>query len=71
MACRNHRPSQLSLFEPTIRWSDLPVDVRERVIDQVAQLLLQVNESMGEPATSPSATWQRTIGTQEKDNDSQ
>jgi hypothetical protein len=65
MACRNRKPSQLSLFEPTIRWSDLPVATREKVIDQVAQLLLQVNKSVREPATSASAMRQGTIGSQE------
>jgi len=66
-----HKPSQLSLFEPSIRLSDLSLDVYRKLVDQVAQLLVQASPSTSEPTTPPSVTRHETFRTQENNDDSQ
>jgi len=68
---KKHRPSQLSLFQPTIHWSDLSLDVRRKLVDQVAQLLVQAGQSTSEPTTPPSVTRHETSRTQENNDGSQ
>ena len=37
--------TQLSFLEPRIRWSDLPPDTRQKIVDLLAQLLVQAHPS--------------------------
>jgi hypothetical protein len=68
---KRRKPSQLSLFEPTIRLSDLTLGVRQKLLDQVAQLLVQASQSTSEHTTLPSAARHATFRTQENNDDSQ
>ena len=63
MKRRKHNASQCSLFEPTIRVSDLPLDVRQKLVDQLGQLLVQASQSMSEQDTQTSTTRQEASHT--------
>jgi hypothetical protein len=41
MKRRKRRPQQLSLLEPRAHWSNVPDDTRHKVVDGLAQLLIQ------------------------------
>jgi hypothetical protein len=41
MKRRKRRPRQLSLLEPRAHWSNVPGDTRQKVVDGLAQLLIQ------------------------------
>ena len=68
MKRRKHKPSQLSLFEPTIRWSDLSLDVCQKLVGELAQLLVQASLPTNEP---PSAARHESFHTQENNHDPQ
>ena len=53
MKRRKRRPRQLSLLEPRPRWSDLPDDIRQNVVDRLAQLLIQ---TLSSPSTTQEST---------------
>jgi hypothetical protein len=41
MSRRKRRPQQLSLLEPRAHWLNVPHDTRQKVVDGLAQLLIQ------------------------------
>ena len=41
MKRRKRRARQLSLLEPRAHWSNVPADIRQKVVDGLAQLLIQ------------------------------
>jgi hypothetical protein len=65
MKRRKRNPRQLSLFAPAIGRSELSPDVRQKLVDQVAQLLVQANPSTTEQTKPPSVTRHETFRTQE------
>ena len=65
-----HTPRQLPLFEPAIRWSNISLDIRDKIVDQVAQLLVQARQTAGEHSESPSATQREMPHAQENNHES-
>lgn len=61
--------SSLSLFEPTVRWSDLSLDVQQKLVDALARLLVPVCLSTNAHATPATAPRPNTSSTQENDHD--
>lgn len=49
---KKHHYSQLSLLEPTFRLSQVPPDIQQTLVDQLAQLLVLV----GRPTSDASTT---------------
>lgn len=62
--------SSLPLFEPTIRWSDLPLDVRQQLVDLWARLLVAASPSTHQHPTSPASSRHGTSRSQENSHDS-
>ena len=61
--------SSLSLFEPTVRWSALPLDVQQELVDTLARLLVQTRPSTNAHATPVAAPRPDTSSPQENDHD--
>jgi hypothetical protein len=70
MKRRKHDRPSLSLFEPSVRWSDLPLDVRQTLVDTWAQLLVQVRACANEHSTLSATPAPDTSQTQENHDDS-
>jgi hypothetical protein len=62
--------AQLSLLEPTFRWSELSLDVREELVEQLARLLLAVGRPANQSGPPPSTTDQEIYPTWENQHDS-
>ena len=62
--------TQLSLLEPTFRWSEVPLDAQQNLIDQLASLLVQVGQSTSQQNTPPSAADHETFPTKENHHES-
>jgi hypothetical protein len=71
MKRRKHQPSSLSLFEPTLRWSELSLDVRQKLIDQLAQMLVPASRSTSAQATPSAAARHPSFPTPENNHDPQ
>ncbi len=67
---QKHDRFSLSLFEPTIRWSDVPLHVRQQLVDLWARLLVGANPSTNELPTSPASPGRDTSRIQENSHDS-
>ena len=59
-----------SLFEPRARWSELPLNTQQNVVDQLAQLCVQLQSSPSLETTLTSADADpETEATQETKHD--
>lgn len=70
MRRRKLDPTQLPLLEPTFRWSEVPLDVQRKLLNQLARLLVQTGHLTSQPDTPPSAAHHETFPTQENHHDS-
>jgi hypothetical protein len=70
MKRQKHDRSSLSLFEPAIRWSDLPLEVRQQLVDLWARLLVAASPSTNEHPTSSASSRHGTSRIQENSHDS-
>jgi hypothetical protein len=61
--------AQLSLLEPICRWSDLPLDVQQKLVDQLGQLLTLVSQPGDRQAPPPSRADHDTCHAQENQHD--
>lgn len=68
MKRRKHHSTQPSWFEPTFRWSDLPRDTQQSLVDQLARLLVQVGHTTQQHTTTDPVP-QQTSSTQENQYD--
>jgi mannitol/fructose-specific phosphotransferase system IIA component (Ntr-type) len=50
---RKHAASQLLLFEPNCRWSDLSLDSQQKALDQFAQLIAAVAQLASQDVIEP------------------
>lgn len=69
MKRRKQDGSSLSLFEPTVRWSDLSLDLQQELVDALARLLVPACRSTNAHATPTAAPRSDTSPTQENDHD--
>jgi len=47
--------AQLSFLEPGTRWSDLPLDTRQKIVALLAQLLVHTPTSPPDDSVAPTA----------------
>ena len=65
-----NKPDRLPLFEPLVRWSDFPLDTRQQVVDRLAQLWVQLQQSHTETTRRiPASTRQERVPSQETTDD--
>jgi hypothetical protein len=68
---KRNKPVHLPLFEPPARWSELPLDTQQKVVEQVALLCVQLQQAHSRVNTLTSAdACQETDTTQETHHDS-
>lgn len=68
---KRNKPVRLPLFEPPARWSELPFDTQQKVVEQVALLCVQLQQAHSQVNTLTSAdACQETDTTQETNHDS-
>ena len=67
---KRNKHDPLPLFEPPARWSNLPLDTRQKVVDRLAQLWVRLQQLPTQETTLiPDGIRQETDTTQETNHD--
>ena len=70
MKRRKQNPRQLCLLDPTFRWSELPLDGQQQLVDQLARLLVQIGLPASQQLAAPHAARHETFPIQENHDES-